>query len=187
MIIESQQYKNLSKHSVILEKAEYENCHFEECDLSDQDFKDFKFIDCVFKDCNLSLVNLTNTSIQNTRFINCKMLGLRFDYCNNFNLSFSFDKCTLHHSSFYAKKLKKIVFENSVLHEVDFTDADISESKILNCDLLNANFENTNLEKVDFRESINIQLDPDINKIKNAIFNIETLPGLLTKYNIKIK
>ena len=187
MIIESQLYKNLNQHSTKLEKAEYENCSFEECDFSEQDFKDFKFIDCKFDNCNLSLANLTNTSIQETHFRSCKMLGLRFDYCNNFNLSFHFDTCTLNHSSFYAKKVKKTNFQNSALHEVDFTDADFAESVFLNCDLLNAHFENSNLEKVDFRESINIQLDPDINKIKNAIFNIETLPGLLSKYSIKIK
>jgi uncharacterized protein YjbI with pentapeptide repeats len=78
-------------------------------------------------------------------------------------------------------------FKDSNLQEVDFTDSDLSESKIINCDLLNAHFENTNLEKVDFRESINIQIDPNINNIKNAIFNMESLPGLLTNYNIKIK
>lgn len=187
MIIESQKYKNLNQQSVKLEKAEYENCSFEECDFSEYDFKDFKFIDCRFDNCNLSLAQLTNTSIQNTEFKNCKMLGLRFDYCNNFNLSFSFESSMLNHSSFYAKKLKKTVFKNCAMHEVDFTDADFTESILFNCDLLNAHFENTNLEKVDFLESININIDPELNRIKNATFNLTSLPGLLLKHNIKIK
>jgi len=35
------------------------------------------------------------------------MLGLRFDMCNAFGLSFSFEGCQLNHSSFYKTQLKR--------------------------------------------------------------------------------
>jgi len=49
------------------------------------------------------------------------MLGLHFYNCSEFGLSFTFDNCNLGHSSFYKTKIKKTVFKNSHLHEVDST------------------------------------------------------------------
>jgi hypothetical protein len=53
--------------------------------------------------------------------------------------------------------------------------------------LTNALFENTNLEKVDFRTSYNFTIDPENNRIKKAMFSLNTIPGLLVKYGIVIE
>jgi uncharacterized protein YjbI with pentapeptide repeats len=114
------------------------------------------------------------------------MLGLQFKDCSEFGLSFSFDNCLLDHSSFFKIKLKKTVFKNSQLHEVDFTECDLTSSFFDGCDLANAIFNNTILEKVDFRTSFNYSLDPEINKIKKAKFSLAGTVGLLVKYDIEI-
>ena len=67
-----------------LPKAEYENCKFINCDFSSSDLSGVKLLDCEFTSCNLSLASLTKTSFIDVNFQDCKMLGLRFENCNDF-------------------------------------------------------------------------------------------------------
>src|SRR5690606_9781613 len=84
-----------------LQKGEYEHCVFHNCNFANHNLSAFAFMDCVFNACNLSLVKILHTAFRDVQFKDCKMLGLRFDECHDFGLSFSFDNCQLHHSSFY--------------------------------------------------------------------------------------
>jgi uncharacterized protein YjbI with pentapeptide repeats len=115
------------------------------------------------------------------------MLGLHFENCNEFGLSFTFENCQLNHSSFYKTKIKKTLFKNSQLKEVDFTECDLTGSIFENCDLTNATFDNTIIEKVDFRTAFNYALNPELNRIKMAKFSIQGISGLLNKYDIDIE
>ena len=182
-----QQFKQLNAKDKVLEKGVYEACTFSNCDLSDSNLSDFKFLECDFIECNLSNAKLANTSIQDAQFIRCKMLGLPFDDCSDFALSFSFSDCILNHSSFYKKEIKKTVFNNCQLLEVDFADCDLSESKFSNCELNNANFELANLEKADLSTAIGYTMDPENVRIKKAKFSPSGLAGLLVKYDINIQ
>ncbi|MDR3250221.1 MAG: pentapeptide repeat-containing protein [Tannerella sp.] len=114
------------------------------------------------------------------------MLGLRFDTCLEFGLSFSFDNCQLNHSSFYKTKIKKTILKNSQLQETDFAECDLTSAMFDNCDLTRAVFDHTNIEKADFRTSYNYSIDPEINRIKKAKFSILGVSGLLDKYDIDI-
>src|SRR6185436_9693421 len=161
-----------------LVKAEYENCKFISCHFESTDLSEIKFI-CQFRGSNVSLVNLSKTVFRESQFVNCKMLGLQFYNCSEFGLSFTFDNCNLGHSSFYKTKIKKTVFKNSQLHEVDFTDCDLSGSSFEKCDLANARFENTIMEKADFRTSSNYSINPELNRVKKARFPLSQIIGLL--------
>jgi len=168
-------------------KGEYENCIFNNCNFADKDLSEFKFIDCTFNGCNFSLTKLNKTVFRDVKFKDCKMLGLRFDTCSEFGLSFSFDSCQLNHSSFYKTKIKKIVFKNSQLQETDFVETDLTSAIFDNCNLQQATFDNTILEKADLRTSYNYSIDPEINRIKKAKFSIAGISGLLAKYDIDIE
>jgi uncharacterized protein YjbI with pentapeptide repeats len=72
------------------------------------------------------------------------------------------------------------------LIEVDFSESDLSGSSFYNCDLHGAVFDQTNLEHVDFSSAMNFTIDPSLNKIKNAKFSMEGLPGLLSKFGIQV-
>ncbi|MEM4663148.1 MAG: pentapeptide repeat-containing protein, partial [Candidatus Diapherotrites archaeon] len=111
----------------------------------------------------------------------------RFDTCNEFGLSFSFEGCQLNHSSFYKTKIKKTIFKDSELLETDFTEADLTNAVFDKCNLTQAIFDHTILEKADFRTSYNYTIDPEINRIKKAKFSITGLAGLLYKYEIVIE
>lgn len=169
-----------------LEKGEYENCTFNNCNFADNDLSSFKFIDCTFTGCNLSMAKLNNVVLRDVAFRDCKMLGLHFDACNDFSLSFSFDHCVLNFSSFYKIKIKQTVFSHSQLQETDFTEADLSQAVFDDCDLRQAVFDFTTLEKADFRTSYNYSIDPENNRIRKARFSIWGIRGLLDKYGIEI-
>lgn len=178
--------KTIDKND-LLTKGEYENCIFNNCNLADSDLSEFKFIDCTFTGCNLSLAKLDKTVFRDVNFKECKMIGLHFDACNEFGLSFSFDGCQLNLSSFYKLKIKKTIFKNSQLQEADFTETDLTNALFENCNFAQAIFDHTILEKVDFRTSFNYSIDPEINRIKKAKFSIPSVLGLLDKYDIDIE
>ena len=179
-------FDKLNASATPLTQGEYDHCIFHLCDFSNADLSGLRFSDCSFTGCNMTLVKLIKTSFQDVKFSDCKILGVRFDQCHEFALSFSFDNCILNHSSFFKLKQKKIRFKNSQLHEVDFTQCDASHAVFDNCDLLRAHFENTILEKADFRTAYNYSIDPEINRIKKAKFSLSEVAGLLNKYDIEI-
>ena len=167
-------------------KGEYDHCSFNHCNLSGCDLSGTRFIDCHFAHCNLSLAKLIGTVLRDVLFRDCKMLGLHFEQCNAFGLTFSCDGCTLDHSSFYQVKIKKTRFKNTQLKEVDLTECDLSGSSFEACDFWGAHFEQTILEKADFRTSVNYSINPEQNRIKKARFSLSEIAGLLDKYDIDI-
>jgi len=169
-----------------LAKGEYDHCTFINCNFSDSSLANIIFLDCEFIDCNLSLTELASTAFRDVKFKDSKMLGLRFDHCDDFGLSFSFENCLLNHSSFYKTKVKKTFIKNSKLHEVDFTGGDLTSSVFDNCDFAGSTFENTIIEKADFRTSFNYSINPEVNRMKKAKFSLAGIPGLLDKYDIVI-
>lgn len=166
---------------------EFENCIFNDCNLAGVDLSQFKFHECEFNNCDLSLSILIKAQFQEVSFKGCKMLGLRFDTCDDFGLSLKFEKCFLNHSSFYELNLKNMLFKDSQLQEVDFVSCDLSSTVFDNCDLALAAFDDSILEKTDFRTSQNYSFDPEKNRIKKARFSLAGLPGLLRKYDLDIE
>ncbi len=187
LYIDEQNFDKIDYEISLLKKGEYEKCTFTNCNFSNSDISDTIFIDCKFTLCNLSMVKTTGTTFNNAKFNDCKMMGIRFDNCNSFAFSVAFDNCILNHSSFFRKKLKKTIFENSQLVEVDFTESDLTGSEFLNCELERAVFKSTIIEKADFRTSYNFSIDPEINRIKKAKFSLMGLAGLLDKYDLDIE
>lgn len=178
--------KTFDKMTGPLAKGEYDNCVFKNCDLANANLSESLFIECTFIDTNLSLAQLGKTLFRDVQFQACKMWGLHFEHANPFGLEVRFDSCSLNHSSFFQVKIKKTLFRNTQLHEVDFTECDLSGAVFDLCDLHRAVFDNTLLEKADFRTSFNYSIDPAVNKIKKARFSLAGLPGLLDKYDIEI-
>ena len=74
-----------------LPKAEYENCIFENCNFSKANLSNSTFSECEFIDCDISNATLAEVTLKETLFKDCKLLGVNFQYCNTFILSFSFE------------------------------------------------------------------------------------------------
>lgn len=182
--IDNQVYTSLNYTEVPLGTAEYNECTFDHCIFYQSDLRERKFENCAFFDCDLSMANLQKTVFREVSFKRCKLLGLRFDECNPFLLSFSFQQCQLDYSSFAQLKLKNTHFKNCQLNEVEFIGCDLSNMVFEDCDLLNAVFENTILENADFSTAYNYRIDPENNRLFKAKFSVQGLPGLLEKYKI---
>lgn len=168
-------------------KAEYENCAFTGCIFTKTDLSGIVFSECVFENCDLSMACLKSTSFRDVRLKDCKLLGLRFDECDNFLLSLHFEDCIVNFSSFYGLQLKGIIFKGCKLEQVDFAETDLKNSSFKNCDLSGANFGNTNLEGSDLHSATNFSIDPEANRVSKAKFSAQNITGLLDRYNIIIK
>ena len=166
--------------------GEYDNCNFRSCIFTATDLSGIRFIDCTFKGCDLSNVKVNKSSFHETKFKECKMLGFRFDLCDQLGLTVRFENCQLDHS-FYQVKLNHTVFMNTSLKEVDFTESDLRNTILDQCDLLSAAFSHTNLERANLSTAINYSIDPENNRIQGARFSLPSVLGLLDSYNIVIQ
>jgi uncharacterized protein YjbI with pentapeptide repeats len=167
-------------------EAEYEQCQFINCRLDGANLSSTVFTECTFSNCSLSNAQLHQTALRQVKFAHCKMLGLAFDTINPFLFQAGFDDCDLSYSIFAGTRLKIFRFNNCVLHQVDFTGADLSKASFYESDLAGALFLNTNLEEVDFSNAYNFIIDPEKNKMKKAKFHALALEGLLHKYQIQL-
>jgi uncharacterized protein YjbI with pentapeptide repeats len=133
------------------------------------------------------MASVKKASFREVVFRECKLLGLRFDECDKLLLSFTFEQCILNFSSFFKLNIKKTVFKSCTLHEVDFSEADMTNATLDECDLARATFDQTNLEGTDLRTAYNFSIDPQSNRLKKARFSKEGLTGLLDKHHIIIE
>ncbi|MGA9636964.1 pentapeptide repeat-containing protein [Flavobacterium sp.] len=165
---------------------EFEDCVFKNCDFSNSDFSNNTFMDCEFIDCNLSMTKLIGTGLKTVCFTNCKLMGIEFHACNDFLFQVSFIDSVLDYASFTNKKMPKTKFTNCSLKEVAFMNTDLSASVFENCNLAGAIFNETQLKEVNFTTAYNYSIDPEFNPMKKARFATQGIPGLLSKYDIKI-
>ena len=183
---ENQLFTNEDYTETSLARHEFIHCTFRNCNFQKSDLSQADFLDCSFSGCNFSLAVMNNTGIKNAAFAHCKLVGIDFSRWNSFLFSASFERCHLDYSSFFQKKMKKVVFTDCSLPEVNFEEADLSGAVFKNCDLTGATFVRTILEKADFRTAINYTFDPEMNKIKGARFSYLGIAGLLGKYGIDV-
>lgn len=182
----NQSFQNKDFTAEPLEKGEYESCQFLQCNFSGLDLSGFSFENCSFMSCDLSNVKVFKAGFQQVSFKDCKILGVHFHTCNPFLLEFSFDKCQLDYCSFFNLPMKKTKLESCRMREASFTQADVSGGSFRDSDLSGVIFDRTILEKTDFRNAQNFSIDPELNRIKGAFFDLDGLPGLLEKYRIKV-
>lgn len=164
----------------------YEDCLFTGCLFPSADLRNYEFTDCRFERCDLSMALLENASMRTVRFHECKLLGTRFEDCNQILFSPNFERCLLDYASFRRAKLRKRLFRGCSLRQADFSAADLSGAVFADCDLNGAIFDRTVLEKADFSTARNYSIDPETNQIRRARFSISGLPGLLGRYDIDI-
>jgi len=165
---------------------EFQSCIFQKCDFTESAFSHSKFLDCTFENCNLSMMKLPGSTLNNAVFKDCKVLGVNFSECLDFLFSVSFISCLIDYSSFAGKKMLKTSFIKSSLKEVSFSQTNLSGSVFEQADLNGAVFNRTNLSSASFVSAFGFAIDPELNIVKNASFSVHGLPGLLTKYAIKI-
>jgi uncharacterized protein YjbI with pentapeptide repeats len=164
----------------------FEQCIFRKLDLTRTEFIGTNFINCRFESCNLTSVILKNTKLYDVSFVNCQLPHVDFSVCNPFGFHVNFQECGLDYTVFLNRKLKKARFTDCSLKEAHFLKCELTGTVFKQCNLELARFEDNDLTGADFSSSYNLELDPDLNKLKKARFSLHNLPGLLAKYNLVI-
>jgi fluoroquinolone resistance protein len=176
-------------------RAEETNRFVPECDIEDETFKGLeligtnlqraKIVDCTFEDCMLNAIDLKDTNLQ-ARFINCKIQGINFFTAKRTFLSLNFERCLIRYSSFAELSLVSASFENCTLEHVDFADAKLVSAKFNGSTFNECVFKNTDLSKADFRDSRGYQIDPTLNRMGKARFDLPEAVSLLAPFNIRL-
>jgi fluoroquinolone resistance protein len=166
-----------------------------ECDLEDKRFNGLdlistnlqrgKLVDCVFEDCALNAVDFKDANLQ-ASFINCKIQGINFFTAKRTFLSLKFERCLIRYSSFAELTLNSTSFENCTLEHVDFADAKLVSAKFNGSTFNECVFKNTDLSKADFRDSRGYAIDPMLNKLTKARFELPEAVSLLAPFNIRL-
>ena len=168
-----------------IQRQEFEDAEFTRCLFFGSDAREAKFVDCIFESCTLSSVKIDRAVLQAT-FRNCKIEGINFFTAKREVLSLAFENCLVRYSSFAELKLKETVFKACTMEQVDFADADLTEVEFTDCSFEDCTFCNTNLTKADFRRARGYQIDPRINKVKGARFDVSEVLGLLSAFEIRV-
>ncbi|RYY32507.1 MAG: pentapeptide repeat-containing protein, partial [Sphingobacteriaceae bacterium] len=185
-IQEDKTFTKISANELSALAGTFENCKFINCNFASAHLFKLSFIDCRFEGCNLGLTQFGDTGLQDILFKDCKLSGADFSRSQDFLFSASFEDCILDNAIFHKKKNKGATFTNCSMIETDLTEADLTDVKFINCNLHRAAFSYTQLKNADLRSSYNYTINPDENNIKKARFSVHGLPGLLSKYDIRI-
>ena len=115
----NEHFTDLDFSEVDFPEGTIEACVFTKCNLNGVSLARRKFVDCTFSECDLSSASLNLTWLQGAKFEECKLLGLRFDHCQEYGFQVEFVKCLLDHSSFFEVSLVKSGFRDCRMHRVD--------------------------------------------------------------------
>jgi fluoroquinolone resistance protein len=186
-LVERETYTNDDFSARDLPGSSFEGCAFVNCRFMGANLSGLAFSECTFQGCDLSNAKTDMLVLKGVRFDGCKLLGLDFEKCSKRLFSMDCANSILNLSAFSRLTLKKMKFVNSTLHEVDFTEANLTGALFDHCDLSRTRFDRTILEKADFRTSWGYAIDPERNKLKKALFSLTGVTGLLAKYDILIE
>lgn len=167
-----------------LAKGDYENCEFTNCSFDRVDLSWFSFCECRFKGCFFNACSINNTSWREVTFAESKLTGLHFEESNNPLVDITITDSTLELCSFNDMKITRLHISNSKLLECDFSSTHMEAALLNTCNFDKSIFENTHLAKANLKGSYNFYIDPEHNSIKQAVFSLQAVQGLLHKYQI---
>ncbi len=177
---------HINLNASVLKDKEFENCTFERCSFVNVIFDNCKFIECKFIECVLSAIKPNNNSFVDITFQDSKVIGVDWTIAKNIR-SLSFMKSQLDYSNFSYLKLPKMKLTNCIVHDVDFTETDLTEGDFSGSDFEKTIFSNTNLTKVDFRRASNYAIDFRYNILKKAQFTLPEAANLLNSLDILLE
>jgi fluoroquinolone resistance protein len=165
-------------------------CDLEEEDLTALDLDNVhlyeaRLLDCKVIDSSWNAVKL-NEAVLQVEFINSKLQGINFFEAKRSLLDLSFKNCLLRYCSFAELKLVGIKFIDCELEQVDFADAQLPEALFTGSKFTDCIFNNTDLSKADLRKARGYQIDPRINKLSKARFDLPEAVSLLAPFNIRV-
>ncbi len=181
-------FKSLDLRNQHISLIEFDECKFTKCNFKDTTFRGIKFLKCVFQDCDFGMGKFNGCFFAETQFHKCQLIGINWTDLNlqkkQLLRPFDFSNCDLAHSTFIGLVLKRLTITRCVAHDIDFTDADLSQAVFRQTDFLGSRFHQTNLSGADFRGAVNYSISAVENNIKNARFSLPEAINLLNGLGI---
>jgi len=166
--------------------AECDNCRFENCDFSRYHFEGAEFSHCEFYQCDFSMAVLDDLALHHVNFMGCKLVGVDFGKCSQFQFSARFEDSLMDYAVFHRNNLKKFEFVRCRMREAAFSECDLSLACFDSCDLDRTVFSQCNLEGADLRSALHFSIDPRVNRLRKACFAMPGVLGLLDYLDIRI-
>lgn len=180
---DSQEFKGLTLDRQVLEQVSFLNCTFSRCFLRETHLQACKLRECTFKNCDLSLAALTNTHLTQVRFESCQLIGINWTEAvwpgRAFYRSVDFEACVLNHSTFMGLNLKQILLRRCSVHDVDFSEANLTQADCSASDFSNSRFVHTNLSQANFSGASHYAISPNLNTLKKTQFSLPEAMSLL--------
>jgi fluoroquinolone resistance protein len=146
---------------------------------------------CQFTHCNLSLVKVVDCHFAQVSFSQCKVVGLNWTEAMWPKISMpgmlSFEECALNHSTFIGLDLQQCTIRKCMAKDADFREANFTGADLSSTDFSDSLFGETNLTGADFSFATNYQINPNRNRITNAIFMLPEAISLLYSMDIQLK
>jgi uncharacterized protein YjbI with pentapeptide repeats len=163
---------------------------FRDCTFTNVIFAEARLRECRFEDCVVSLSDWTmakvyGTAMRGVKFEGSKLMGIDWSDGHR-SLDASFKECVLDYCSFVQIDLRKSVFKDCRMLEVNFTEANLTEADFSGSNLDRCQFHQTNLSRANLAGATNVRLNPAENKVKGATISLDAAIGVVTSMGIQV-
>jgi uncharacterized protein YjbI with pentapeptide repeats len=162
---------------------EFAGCTFTGCSFLETRFTACRFVECAFVRCDLSLCRVTDCSFTDVTFVESRAIGVDWTEALWPALGLfqriGFERCAVSHSTFDGLLLRGIKMTNSVAHDVDFAEADLTEANFAGTDFKESRFLHTDLTRADLQGATNYAIAPALNVLSKTRFSLPEAMALL--------
>jgi uncharacterized protein YjbI with pentapeptide repeats len=170
--------------------AELSEKVFRDCTFTNVIFAEARLRECRFEDCVVCLSDWTmakvyGTALRGVKFEGSKLMGIDWSDGHR-SLDASFKECVLDYCSFVQIDLRKLVFKDCRMLEVNFTEANLTETDFSGSNLDRCHFHQTNLSHANLAGATNVRLNPAENKVKGATISLDAAIGIVTSIGMHV-
>jgi fluoroquinolone resistance protein len=163
---------------------------FRECTFTNVTFAEARLRECRLEDCAVLLSDWTmakvyGTAMRGVKFAGCKLMGIDWSDGHR-SLDASFKECVLDYSSFARIDLRKSVFTDCRMLEVNFSEANLTEADFSGSNLDRSRFQKTNLSRANLAGATNLVLNPAENKVKGAVIALDAAVGIVAAMGMTV-
>jgi fluoroquinolone resistance protein len=163
---------------------------FRDCTFTNVIFAEVRLRECRFEDCVVSLSDWTmakvfGTGMRSVKFEGSKLMGIDWSDGHR-SLDASFKECVLDYCSFVRIDLRKSVFKDCRMIEVNFSEANLTETDFSGSNLDRSQFHQTNLSRANLAGATNVRLNPTENKVKGATLSLDAAISIVTTMGMHV-
>ena len=163
---------------------------FRDCTFTNVIFAEARLRECRFEDCVVGLSDWTmakvyGTAMRGVKFEGSKLMGIDWSDGHR-SLDATFKECVLDYCSFVRIDLRKSVFKDCRMLEVNFCEANLTEADFSGSNLDRCRFHQTNLSRANLAGATNVRLNPTENKVKGATISLDAAIGVVTAMGIHV-